>query len=263
MVSGLSILFMSLTVLLCILLPVILTIYFYRKHRISIAAVFTGALTFFVFQVITRLPLISLLSTQPWYVSFSYNTILFSLALGLSAGLFEEIGRFLGYRLLLKKRLEWKNGIALGIGHGGIEAILIVGLTNINNLVFSFMINSGVFDTYIAPALPSGAAETVKSQLVNTSPYLFAAAGIERVFAMVLHIAFSIIVLYGVMNKKFRYVVYAILLHALVNVPLPILSRAGVNLWVIELYIFITAALAFIFLMKSKKLFDSFHLPDA
>jgi len=262
MVSGLSMFFMSLTIFICFLLPVILTIYFYKKYRISIAAVFTGALVFFVFQVITRMPLINVLSAQPWFVRFSQNTILYALALGLSAGLFEEIGRYLGFRLLLKKRLEWKNGIALGIGHGGLEAILIAGFANINNLVFSVMINTGVFESSIAPSLPSGTAEILRSQLVNTSPYLFAVAGIERVFAMALHIAFSVIVLYGVMNNKFRYVVYAILLHALVNTPLPILSMLGAGVWGVELYVFITAVAAFIFLMKSKKLFDSHHLPD-
>ena len=45
----------------------------------------------------------------------------YALFLGFTAGLFEEVGRYLAFTTILKKRLDWKNAVAFGIGHGGIE----------------------------------------------------------------------------------------------------------------------------------------------
>jgi uncharacterized membrane protein YhfC len=38
---------------------------------------------------------------------------------------------------LLKNKLSWQNGIAFGIGHGGIEALVFVGSAYVNNIVFN------------------------------------------------------------------------------------------------------------------------------
>src|SRR5207237_8795386 len=42
-------------------------------------------------------------------------------------GLFEEIGRWLGYRFLIKYDRTWRVGIMYGAGHGGLESMLLVG----------------------------------------------------------------------------------------------------------------------------------------
>jgi len=48
MVSTVSILLMVITLLICFGLPVALFIYFYKKERIAVIAVFVGALVFLV-----------------------------------------------------------------------------------------------------------------------------------------------------------------------------------------------------------------------
>ena len=67
-------------------------------------------------------------------------------------------------------------------------------MANVNNLIMSSMINSGIFDKSIAPLLPEGQAEYIKNALVSTLRFIFC-WGIERIFAMGAHIAFSILVL--------------------------------------------------------------------
>ena len=47
---------------------------------------------------------------------------------GLSAGLFEEIARYLTYRFWLKDSQNWKSGLMFGAGHGGIEAMILGAL---------------------------------------------------------------------------------------------------------------------------------------
>src|SRR5699024_11615386 len=74
------------------------------------------------------------------------NPLVYAIYASLGAGVFEERGRFIGFRFLLKKFCGWKDGIAYGIGHGGIESMLVVGMIASSNIVLAFLINFGVFD---------------------------------------------------------------------------------------------------------------------
>lgn len=255
MISNLSISFMAISLLFVFVFPIGLWIYFYKKERISGIAVLVGGLTFIISQIVLRMPLLQLIQVQSWYAAIGKNIWINSLFLSLTAGIFEETGRFLSFKFLLKKKLEWKNGIAFGIGHGGIEAILITGLTYINNLVFSLMINSGAFEQ-ISGSLSPGTSDYIANILSGTSPVMFLLGGIERVFAIISHIAFSIIVLYGVKNKRGIYIIYAILAHTLLNAPAVILGYY-LGPWVSEGYIMIFAAAALIFIIKSKRAFTT------
>lgn len=254
MINGLSIAFMTISLILVFIFPIGLWIYFYNKKRISGIAVLVGALTFFVSQILLRMPLLQLIQGQDWYAVIGKNLWISSLFLSLTAGIFEEFGRYLSFRFLLRNKLEWKNGIAFGIGHGGIEAIFLTGLTYINNLIFSLMINSGAFDQ-ISGTLSPGLSEYIVNTLTSTSPSMFLLGGVERVFAIISHIAFSIIVLYGVKNKKGIYVIYAILAHTILNLIAVIISYY-LGAWASEAFILVFAAAALIFIIKSKSIFS-------
>jgi uncharacterized membrane protein YhfC len=45
----------------------------------------------------------------------------------LTAGVFEETARYIAYRFLLKEH-NMENGLIYGVGHGGIESIMLVGV---------------------------------------------------------------------------------------------------------------------------------------
>lgn len=257
MVQAMSIVCMSFSLLAAFGFPIGLAVYMYRKERISLKALLVGVLVFTVFQFLTRIPLLSFLSGMDWYRDLVSNLLFGAFVIGgLTAGLFEETGRYLGFRFFLKKELSWKNGIAFGIGHGGIEAIGLVGLTYINNIVISIMINTGMFDSLIAPQIGSEAATQVKSQLVELPPAIFLIGGLERIFAVIVQIALSLIVLYGVMNRKIIYLFAAILAHTLLNAPGVIIVQQGYSVWLAELYIFIFAAVAAYFIIRSRPFFE-------
>jgi uncharacterized membrane protein YhfC len=255
MVNTLSIVFMIVSILICFLLPIGLTIYFYRKHKISLIVVLFGAIVFFVSQIAIRIPLLSILAKQQWYIDMSSNIYVLALFLALTAGIFEEVGRYIVMKLFMKKSLNWKSGIAFGIGHGGIEAMIIVGLTLINYVVISIMINSGLFDNVIAATMAPEIAEQIRTTLVDTPTVNFLGGGFERTMTIIIQIAFSIMVLYAVKFKKPVYLLYAILLHAVVDAPTVVLVSMGLNVWIIELFIAACAAVALIYIIKTKSIF--------
>jgi len=130
---------------------------------------------------------------------------LYAFSLAFTAGLFELAGRF-AVAKLLQRNLNYKRALAAGLGHGGIEAILLVGMTYVNNLIYIVMINSGTFDALIAQAagdqLILSQLEMIRTQLLATPGVLFALGGYERLLAMISQAAMSMVVCYGVAHRK-------------------------------------------------------------
>lgn len=233
--------------------PIILAIYAYKKYKIHLLPLVIGMAVFFIFQVITRIPLISILEAI-FHLSQTIPKGLYLLGLAFTAGLFEETGRYLAFRFILKKHRAFKSALAFGIGHGGIESILLVGTAMINNIVMSLMINNGQLDKLLGPAVPTGQLETIKQALLDVTPLLGLAGGFERLLTLVLQIAFTFVIVNGfVLGKEKRYLGLAILLHMLVDLIAVILSSVGVSVMIIELILALMAALAFMYIQYSKK----------
>ncbi|MGY0374116.1 YhfC family intramembrane metalloprotease [Clostridium sp. JNZ J1-5] len=253
MVSRQSMIFMGISAGICFLIPLFTIIYFRRKEKISLTAVAVGVLVFMIFQMSSRIPLINYLNTNPLFVDLiKSNRIAYVSFLAITAGVFEEVGKYIGFKYALKNKLQWKNGIALGIGHGGIEAILLVGTAMVNNILFSLVINLGSYDL-VLKKMPEAQALTLKSTLIDTPSYMFLLGGIERLFVIVFQIALSIIVLEGVIKKNNKYLINAILIHTLVDY----IAAFNPSIFITEGIMFIVAIISLKFLYSSKEKFKN------
>lgn len=262
MVSNISIFWMTLSGIIALILPIGLAVYLYKRLQISLKALLVGALVFFVFQMALRLPVLGWLGRMEWYKNLAlgqswFNYLFFSVFLAVTAGVFEEVGRFLGFKCLRRNELEWKNGLAFGTGHGGIESILLVGMTMANNIIISLLINAGKFESEIGSKIPANVAQNIKESLINTPSWLFAIGGLERILAMIIQIGFSLLVLNAVMTKRFRYLFFAILLHTVVDVPAGLYQMKVINIGTAELITVIFAGIAFAYIFKSRNTFKT------
>jgi len=115
---------------------------------------------------------------------------------------------------MLKRRRDYKDGLSFGLGHDGIEAVLVGVLGAVNALV----LNANIFDQMIGLALPAEQAQQIKNQLINTGFKEYVIAGVERVAAILIHVALSLLVLLGVRSNRFKYVIYAAAIHALIDI---------------------------------------------
>ena len=196
------------TLLVSLVLPIVVLIGLAVKNKKQgiVSAWLLGAAGFFVPQILIRLPILTVLQSQSWFAVFAQNNpFLYAFALAFTAGLFELAGRF-AVAKLMEKKLTWKRSLAAGLGHGGIEAILLIGMTYVNNLIYIAMINSGYFDTLIAQTAGLGVdvtqLELIRIQLVGMASSMVLLAGFERLLAMTGHLAMSVLVCYGVAHKK-------------------------------------------------------------
>lgn len=183
--------------------------HYLHKRGGAWTAFLIGAGTFVLFAMILEQLLHGLVLFSKVGAVIQGNIWLYGLYGGLAAGIFEETGRFLAFRFVLRSRQDRITSLAYGIGHGGIEAFLAVGLRMIYKLIMGL--------TYAnAEALPSETAAIIETLLAIPDD-LILWSGFERLTAIALHMVLSVLVFASVRtNRRWLYPV-AILIHAAVN----------------------------------------------
>jgi uncharacterized membrane protein YhfC len=176
------------------------------------------------------------------------------------AGIFEETARFISFKILRSKYAGIGVGLSYGIGHGGIEAIIIGGLSAISSAAVALMVNAGNIET-VTGALQGEALEQANAQInaiATTASYMFLISGIERALAVSMQISFSVIVFYAVYKKIWLFPA-AILLHAIVDIPAAAMQVGLINnVFLVEFFVFISAILSVIIAKYAhKKLKDA------
>ncbi|ATW23772.1 YhfC family intramembrane metalloprotease [Candidatus Formimonas warabiya] len=256
MVSGASIAAMVFSLLISVGLPVAFLTYFRLRYKISFKAVGVGILVFIIFtQILEKLMHLYFLKYNVSTVQFLKNPLAYAVYGCLAAGIFEECGRFVAFKFLLKKVREWKGGIAYGIGHGGVEAIFTGMFAGINQLVNSILINRGLLDK-LAAKLPGVDISRLKEAMISAPSYTFAVVGYERAMAFLLQIALSLLVLYGVKNGKSHLLLLAILLHAAVDFPAALYQKGALSLLAVEGILLAAGIISAVFITRSRKVFD-------
>ncbi|HFE66232.1 MAG TPA: YhfC family intramembrane metalloprotease [Chloroflexi bacterium] len=204
--------------LLMLALPLVLGWWIQRRWRPGWRLFGIGAATFVVSQIF-HIPF-NWLVLKKWQLipadtAVLSNLILLSLFLGLSAGVFEEGARYLTYRFWAKDARSWAKGVMLGAGHGGIEALLL-GAVGMINFVALLALRQG----YLSDLIPPAQMDLVQSQIeamFGIPWYMGLLGAVERLFALTLHLALSLLVMQVFVRGKARWLAAAVLWHALVN----------------------------------------------
>lgn len=220
--------------------PIGLVIWWKKKTGEKLWPFITGAICFTVFAMVLEqiLHFFCLVLDNPVSNFISNNTIVFMFYAAFAAGIFEETGRLFGFKVLMKKYNDKKSAIAYGIGHGGIEVIILVGIT----YLFYFLAICGVtIGTETATKILLDTASAIKVSAICTAMF-------ERIPAMIIHISLSMIVFVAAREpgKLWLYPV-AIFMHALIDAPAA-LFQAGVAIpiWALEAEVFVLAIVYFI-----------------
>ena len=253
MVPTLSFVFMAIALIIAIGVPILLVIWVLKKFKPGFWAVLSGIIIFVAVQVVLRIPAIQIFGLSEFGKTFiANNALLYIAILSLTAGIFEEFGRFFAFQVMLKRKHEFRHGIAYGIGHGGVEAVIIVGLSFVSNIVIGIFINTGALS--LLPEMDAATNAMLTGALVNTPSIHFLLGGIERIFAICLHIALSFMVLYGVRNRKIGFTFLAILIHGSVNFVAVYIAQY-VNIYLSEAFLLIIALASVLYVILMYKLF--------
>lgn len=261
-VETISFIWLIVGTVLWVAVPVAVAIIWKVKKKEPFTTILIGAATFLLFALILEKPIQNVLAfptamgLPDHAVSrfLSANPILLALVSGLFPGVFEETGRLVAFKTILRKRKNRETSISYGIGHGGFEVILILGMTYIQYIAYAVMINTGIIGIIInqvASLAPDqlGSVESVVNLLTGFSFADLGIAFVERIFAVLFHIGASILVFYACRNKKsFWLYPFAILLHTAVDFigALSIFNVIHLSPWVLEGIIAVFGLLTFL-----------------
>ena len=232
------------TIVLMIAIPVAFFLYWRRKHKeqTNISYLIAGAIGFIVSARVLELGVhyFCIMADNPVSRFINGSTAVYVLYGTIMAGVFEECGRHIVLKHIMKKNRTRENAVLYGIGHGGIEILAILLPTMITYLVVAVLFSQGdvehalsslkITEETAAAALPS-------IQAAATFDYAMMAMNvIERLMAMFVHIGLTVIVYYGVVNSKKFCLPMAIVLHMMADTFPALYQRNVLPLWAVEIW---------------------------
>lgn len=203
---------------LALILPVVLGFVLHRRTGGRWRFFFLGCAIFLVFVLVLEQMAHSLILGGRLGEVIQGNIWLYALYGGVMAGLFEECGRWVAFRVTLKNQKGPGDALMYGAGHGGFEAMVVVGVSMVNNVVLALTMNRGGLAAVeeLMGEIPE-AGMAALSALATTPAWTYLWAGFERVVAVALHITLSMLVYLAVKRGRWQYWLLAVALHAAVD----------------------------------------------
>jgi uncharacterized membrane protein YhfC len=203
-----------------ILFPLVVAFVVGRKLGVSWRYFGYGALIFFLFQIISRVPIIQVTQAliAPQLRASSMLRFVWITIAAATAGLSEEIGRYIGYRWLMKREEKtWSKAIMYGLGHGGIESmVLVAGLTALSLIQLLALARTDLNTLPISEEQRAQIAQQLAA--ANAQPAWAGLLGAwERIWSIIFHVALSVMVLQVFRRGSLRWLWLAIVAHAAVD----------------------------------------------
>lgn len=232
-VSTSSFVLMGIGAFIAIVVPIVIAIVWCRKKKEPFTTVLIGAAAFMLFAVMIEKAIQNILiipgqmglPETPVSMFINARPFLLAFLLGLFPGVFEETGRLIAFKTILRKRTWRETSLSYGIGHGGVEVVFAVGISLIAYIALGFAINSGEaikeFEETIKEMDQPWMIEQMNSQMKTITGFDLTSLCtllIERVFAVLFHIGASILVFYACRDtKKFWLYPLAIVIHTVID----------------------------------------------
>ncbi|MBQ1285524.1 MAG: YhfC family intramembrane metalloprotease [Lachnospiraceae bacterium] len=246
---------------LAIILPITIALIWKFKKKERFTTILIGVAAFVLFAMIIEkliqnvliFPTQMMLPDHAVSRFINARPLLWALVVALFPGVFEETGRLIAFKTVLRKRKNRETSISYGIGHGCGEAMILLGITYIEYIVFAVMINLGTFQTVIdqAAAQAPDQINTVYALAGQIASFSMASLGValfERVFAVLFHIGASILVFYACKDKKKIWLYpFAIILHTAMDF-IAALTLTGIwtpSTWLLEAIVAVFGILVF------------------
>jgi uncharacterized membrane protein YhfC len=183
-----------------------------------------------------------------------YLLIFSAILLGLSAGLFEEITRYVGLRWWAKDARSWSKGLLFGAGWGGMEAIIFFVVIMLLNYIVLLALRPVDLSTIMPPeqVLP---LQQGLDLFWGVSWYDSLLGALERLLVLPIQIALTIMVLQVFLRGQSRWLWLAIAWHALLD-AVCVMSVRQWGAYATEgiLAIFTLLSIGIIFLLRNEDL---------
>ncbi|MFW5943429.1 MAG: YhfC family glutamic-type intramembrane protease [Chloroflexota bacterium] len=230
----------GLTVTLMILLPLALAFLLRRRYVAPLWLFCVGMATFIGSQLV-HFPLNDLLVDvgllQETGGMEGGQLLQTALILGFTAGLGETTARAVGYWFLFRRDAakRWEDGVMVGLGHGGIEAMIFGGVLTAASVGSLWALRDADLSALnVSPEQLQ--ALTQQMALFFDRPWHGFLGLLERSTAILLHVSLSLLVWRAFQRRNVGYAVLALAYHWAADAgAVYMIGRVGPeNLWLVE-----------------------------
>lgn len=234
---------MIISLVISFVVPIGALLYMIIKRNAKVSVFFIGCGVFFVFAFILE-SLFHLAAASATGGAVFSNIFITAIYSGLAAAAFEETGRLIAMKFLMKNKLTSDNAIMYGAGHGGFQAMINVGLVEITNITIAKVINDGQVEKILAPLQGDNRESAIAmiSQLCSTPTDVFYLDGIRIILSIATHIALSYFVFMAVKYGEKKCLMLAYGLHFLLDASTVIVNSLVNNAYMVELYVLAVTA---------------------
>ncbi len=214
-----------------VLFPLGVALWLQRRLRVPWRYFGYGALVFFVFQIATRVPALQILqrrlkdvlAASPWAL---FAWIAFA---ALTAGLFEEGGRYLGFRILWKKEEAkgWPQALMYGAGHGGLESMLLVGGAVFLSLVQVIALSQMDLQSLSLTPEQMEQVRQAREAIAAATWWMPLLGAFERILAMTIQVSLSVLVVQVFVRGRFLWWWLALGYHFVVDLVTAVALQWG------------------------------------
>ncbi len=237
MVSVSTLVSLAIAVLLVAAMPVVLYRMARPRLRLNPREAILGVAVFALFAMVLERALHGFMLSNPATMSMLANSAAFVIYGVVTAGLFEESGRYLAMKWLISREpstLERPGpGLGYGIGHGGAEAWLVGVLVQAQWIVYAVLANNGPLDSHFTNA-PVEAHARIHMVLATLSPMSATIFVVERASAFVFQLDFSALIWQLLRGRSRHALDVLIAAHALVGLPTALFQARMIPLLAVD-----------------------------
>lgn len=246
MIPQINVIILAINIILCLFPTIIFSVFALIKNKSIFWPFLAGGITFFVSQIILRVPINSIIFGIFPNENIKWPYIIFIV---LTAIILEEGGRFLSLKFFLKEHTKRIDAIAFGIG-----------FASGYNILFSLISHISKFLLAVNANYPEPDSETINNiNILSTTPWNnLLLAGLHNIAFLLIEIALTLILLHGILNG-IKHSIIAITITSGAHILMEGFGLFSteilkINEYTIELYIIFIAIISLIFILNSKRL---------
>ncbi|MDI6827495.1 MAG: YhfC family glutamic-type intramembrane protease [Armatimonadota bacterium] len=223
--------------------PIALAFLVHRRLSVPWTYLAYGILAF-IFSEILRIPMLKIIKMFAVGQQDSAS-LLWMVSLASTAGIFEEVARYVGLSYFFHNGRNPRNAVMYGLGHGGFEAFLVA-----IQMAFGLyiLLSYRRLDTSAIQFNPQNLADIALAK----TWWLPMAGALMRIFALPVHIALSLTVLQAFLRQDRFWLPAAICIHTVINLT-AMLTWKRLGLFCAEILMGLFAISA---ILWAKKLFS-------
>lgn len=265
-VSYLSLGIIVFNILLGVFIPIVMLVYLRKKYNCEMKAPWIGCAVFIVFALILENVANNVLLICGVGGVIQRNIIIYGLYSGLMAALFEDVGRFLAFKTVLRKyNSNDHNALMYTVGHGGFELFMLLILPMLSYAAYAAAINSGNVQALLEGMTEQQASMLTDtlSQLSSASPIMFLLSPLQRIAALAVQVSMSVLVWLAAKDTaRIAMLPAALALHTAVNAVSVILTGCKAPVFLATMAVCVIAVFYVVIALRAWRRIRAEVLPE-